>query len=331
MHYPRGTSSSVTTPPLRSDELEPATALAGALVDACARAVRAPRATIETCVIALLSGGHVMIEDVPGVGKTVLAKSLARAAGCHYSRLQCTADLLPADVTGVTVWDQNAGAFVFRPGPVFANVILVDEINRASPKTQSALLECMEEGQVTVDGETRILPRPFMIIATQNPVEYEGTFPLPEAQLDRFAARVAIGYPAAGDEAAMIVDLASRDPLELVDAVSDERGIVGARAVVDRVHADPALADYVVALVTATRRDSRVALGASPRAGLALLRASKARALMDGRPYATPDDVRALGRNVLAHRLILTPDARARGAAVEDVVADALESVPVPL
>ena len=331
MHYPRGTSSSVTTSPLRADELEPAAALAAALADACARAVRAPRATIETCVIAMLSGGHVMIEDVPGVGKTVLAKSLARAAGCHYSRLQCTADLLPADVTGVTVWDQNAGAFVFRAGPVFANVILVDEINRASPKTQSALLECMEEGQVTVDGETRVLPRPFMIIATQNPVEYEGTFPLPEAQLDRFAARVAIGYPAAGDEAAMLLDLAARDPLDLVDPVSDEAGIVAARAIVDRVHADPALAEYVVALTTATRRDPRVALGASPRAGLALLRASKARAVIDGRAYATPDDVRALGRNVLAHRLILTPDARARGAAVEEVVADALDSVPVPL
>ncbi len=180
----------------------------------------------------------------------MLAKSLARAAGCHYSRLQCTADLLPADVTGVTVWDQNAGEFVFRPGPVFANVILVDEINRASPKTQSALLECMEEGQVTVDGETRILPRPFMIIATQNPVEYEGTFPLPEAQLDRFAARVSIGYPAPGDEAAMLLDLAARDPLDLVDVVPDESGIVAARAVVDRVHADPALADYVVALTS---------------------------------------------------------------------------------
>ena len=282
-------------------------------------------------MIVLLSGGHVMIEDVPGVGKTVLAKSLARAAGCHYSRLQCTADLLPADVTGVTVWDQNAGAFVFRPGPVFANVILVDEINRASPKTQSALLECMEEGQVTVDGETRVLPRPFMIIATQNPVEYEGTFPLPEAQLDRFAARVAIGYPAAADEAAMLVDLAARDPLDLVRPVADEAGIVAARRVVDRVHADPALAEYVVGLASATRRDPRVALGASPRAGLALLRASKARALVEGRGYATPDDVRALGRAVMAHRIILTPDARARGAGVEDVVADALESVPVPL
>ena len=224
MHYPRGVSSSVATPPLEPGELSPATALAGALVDACAGAVRAPRASIESCVIALLSGGHVMIEDVPGVGKTVLGKSLARAAGCVFSRLQCTADLLPADVTGVTVWDQNAAAFLFRPGPVFANVILVDEINRASPKTQSALLECMEEGQVTVNGETRVLPQPFMIIATQNPVEYEGTFPLPEAQLDRFAVRVAIGYPAPEDEAGMLLDLAGHDALEGVAAVTDEAG-----------------------------------------------------------------------------------------------------------
>ena len=225
MYYPRTIATSpLASPPLRDDELAQASALAGALVDACARAVRAPRSSLQACVIALLSGGHVMIEDVPGVGKTVLAKSLARAAGCDYSRVQCTADLLPADVTGVTVWDQNAGAFLFRPGPVFANLVLVDEINRASPKTQSALLECMEEGQVTVDGSTRPLPRPFMIIATQNPVEYEGTFPLPEAQLDRFAVRVRIGYPPPREEAAMILDLAAQDPVELVAPVASERG-----------------------------------------------------------------------------------------------------------
>jgi MoxR-like ATPase len=300
-------------------------------VDSCARAVRAPRVSIETCVIALLSGGHVMIEDVPGVGKTVLAKSLARAAGCEYSRLQCTADLLPADVTGVTVWDANAAAFVFRPGPVFANLILVDEVNRASPKTQSALLECMEEGQVTVDGQTRVLPRPFMIIATQNPVEYEGTFPLPEAQLDRFLARVSIGYPPASDEAAMLLDLAARDPLELVQPVAGEAAVRRARAVVDRVHVDPALAAYVVALVGATRRDPRLELGGSPRAALWLLRAAKARALLEGRAYALPEDVRGLAGPVLAHRMILTPDARARDASPAAIVADALDAVPVPL
>jgi len=331
MFYPRPTSSTLATPPLRADELDPAAALGGALVDACAGAVRAPRGSIEACVIALLSGGHVMIEDVPGVGKTVLAKSLARAAGCDFSRLQCTADLLPSDVTGITVWDQNAARFVFRPGPVFANLILVDEINRASPKTQSALLECMEEGQVTVDGETRLLPRPFMIIATQNPVEYEGTFPLPEAQLDRFAVRAVIGYPPAGDEAQMIMEVAVRDPLDGVSAVTDEAGVVAARGVVERVHADPALARYVVGLVTATRRDPRVQLGGSPRAGLALLRAAKARAVLERRGHALPEDVRTLATTVLSHRLILAPDARARGASAMDVVSDALDAVPVPL
>jgi MoxR-like ATPase len=331
MYYPRRTPSHLASSPLRADELEPSAAAAGALVDACARAVRAPRATLEACVIALLSGGHVMIEDVPGVGKTVLAKGLARAAGCHYSRLQCTADLLPADVTGVTVWDQHAGAFRFRPGPVFANLVLVDEINRASPKTQSALLECMEEGQVTVDGETRVLPRPFMIIATQNPVEYEGTFPLPEAQLDRFAVRVQIGYPPPREEAAMVLDLAAQDPVGLVPVVADQAAVEAARATAERVHTDASLADYVVGLAAATRRDPRVQLGASPRAGLWLLRTAKALALLEGRGYALPEDVKSLAQAVLCHRLILTADARARGSATEEVVADALESVPVPL
>jgi MoxR-like ATPase len=272
-----------------------------------------------------------MIEDVPGVGKTVLAKSLARAAGCDYSRVQCTADLLPADVTGVTVWDQNAGVFVFRPGPVFANLVLVDEINRASPKTQSALLESMEEGQVTVDGATRPLPRPFMIIATQNPVEYEGTFPLPEAQLDRFAVRVRIGYPPPRDEAAMILDLAAQDPVDLVRTVAGEREILAARSAAERVHADPALAEYVVGLAAATRADPRAQLGASPRAGLALLRAAKALALLEGRGFVLPDDVKGLAGSVLSHRLILTPDARARGSRAEEVVTSALDAVPVPL
>jgi len=330
--YPRTIATSpLAPPPLRDDELAQASALAGALVDECARAVRAPRSSLEACVIALLSGGHVMIEDVPGVGKTVLAKSLAKAAGCDYSRVQCTADLLPADVTGVTVWDQNAGAFLFRPGPVFANLVLVDEINRASPKTQSALLECMEEGQVTVDGSTRGLPRPFMIIATQNPVEYEGTFPLPEAQLDRFAVRVRIGYPPAREEAAMILDLAAQDPVELVSPVAAEREILAARLTAERVHADPALAEYVVALSAATRADARVQLGASPRAGLALLRAAKALALLAGRGFVLPEDVKALAPTVLSHRLILTPDARARGSRAEEVVVASLDAVPVPL
>ena len=291
------------------DALERAADLAAALVDELRKAVRAPLAALESAVVCLLSGGHLMIEDVPGVGKTVLAKSLARAAGCRFARLQCTADLLPADVTGVSVWDQAERTFTFRPGPVFTNMLLVDEVNRASPKTQSALLESMEEGQVTVDGETRRLPRPFMVIATQNPVEYEGTFPLPEAQLDRFALRLSLGYPEARDEAAMLLDLAAADPLAAVH---------------------PVTAAYVVAISGVTRADPRLVLGASPRAGLTLVRAARARALVEGRDFVLPEDVKALAPMVLGHRLVPGPEARGRGVSATDVVADALARVPVP-
>ncbi len=279
----------------------------------------------------LISGGHLMIEDAPGVGKTVLAKALARASGCSYARVQCTADLLPADVTGVTVWHQGDGTFRFHPGPVFANMVLVDEINRASPKTQSALLECMEERHVTVDGTTRPVPEPFMVIATQNPVEYEGTFPLPEAQLDRFALRVTLGYPSAADEASMILELSTHDALDEVPVVADERTLIAAQSALAEVHVDPALADYVVGLVRATRSDPRADLGASPRAGLSLLRVARARALVQGRAYALPEDVKAMARMSLAHRLLLTPDARARAVDAGEVVEDALRSTPVPL
>jgi MoxR-like ATPase len=293
--------------------------------------VRAPRATREAAVACLLSGGHLMIEDVPGVGKTVLAKSLARAAGVRFARLQCTADLLPSDVTGVHVWDGAAGEFRFRPGPVFANLLLVDEVNRASPKTQSALLECMEESQVTVDGRTMPLPRPFMVVATQNPVEYEGTFPLPEAQLDRFALRLRIGYPAAEQEAAMLLDLAASDPLERVGREGDATSLLAAVETVGRVHVDVALARYVVEVAGATRRDARLALGASPRAGLTLLRAAKAMAVLGGRGYALPEDVRTLAPAVLSHRLVVAPEARAHGLDADAVVADVLGRVPAPL
>ena len=306
-------------------------AMARDLVDACGRAVRAPAEVIEACVASLISGGHVMIEDVPGVGKTVLAKALARASGCSYSRVQCTADLLPADVTGVSVWDQQAGAFAFHAGPVFSNLVLVDEINRASPKTQSALLESMEERQVTVDGTTRDLPDPFMVVGTQNPVEYEGTFPLPQAQLDRFAMRVSIGYPSARDEAAMVRELAGRDPLDLVPRVGDEDALRAAQRALEDVHIDPSLADYVVDLVRRTRDDPRVELGASPRAALSLLRTGRARALVKGRDHVLPEDVRALAVMALAHRLLLTPDARARGANPVEIVEDALLGAEVPL
>jgi MoxR-like ATPase len=316
---------------LSRDQMESASGTATALVDALAQAVRTPRATLEACVACLASGGHLMIEDVPGVGKTVLAKSLARAAGCGYGRVQCTADLLPADVTGVAVWHQGDSEFRFHPGPVFTNLLLVDEINRASPKTQSALLECMEEGQVTVDGATRPLPGPFMVIATQNPIEYEGTFPLPEAQLDRFTLRVSLGYPGAGEEAAMIIALSAHDPLDSVPQVTDESGIRALVAAVAAVHVDIALADYVVGLIRATRNDPRIDLGASPRAGLALVRTARAVALLRGRDYVLPDDVKTLAPIVLGHRLIVSADARLRGVHAGEVVADALSTTPVPL
>jgi MoxR-like ATPase len=320
----------VVSPPLADDELIRGAKLARDLVDALAASVRAPREALTSAVACLLAGGHLLIEDVPGVGKTVLAKSLARAAGCVFSRLQCTADLLPSDVTGVHVYDQRSQTFEFRPGPVFANFLLADEINRASPKTQSALLESMEEAQVTVDGHTRLLPRPFMVVATMNPVEYEGTFPLPEAQLDRFALRLTIGYPSAEQEARMIVDLASHDPVDDVATVGDETRIRDAIAAAGRVHVDPSVAQYVVDIVTATREDRRLILGASPRAGLTLLRVAKALALIEGQAYVVPEHVKAMAAPVLAHRLMLGPEARVGGVTGERVVADALGAVRAP-
>jgi MoxR-like ATPase len=268
---------------------------------------------------------------VPGVGKTALAKSIARAAGCRFARLQCTADLLPADVTGVAIFNQRTQAFEFRPGPVFANIVLVDEINRASPRTQSALLECMEEAQVSVDGETRELPAPFMIIATQNPVEYEGTYPLPEAQLDRFAMRVAIGYPAPDQEARLLLELGAprAEASASVEAVTDEQGLRAAIAATGRVHADPAIARYVTDICVATREDPRLVLGASPRAGLALLRAAKALALGAGRGHVLPEDVKDLAPLVLGHRIVAGPVAGE--ARPEDLVRDALSRVAAPL
>ena len=318
------------SPPLADDELARGADLAQSLVDALAASVRAPRETLTSAVACLLAGGHLLIEDVPGIGKTVLAKSLARAAGCVFSRLQCTADLLPSDVTGVHVYDQRSQTFEFRPGPVFTNILLADEINRASPKTQSALLESMEESQVTVDGHTRQLPRPFMVVATMNPVEYEGTFPLPEAQLDRFALRLTIGYPPAEQETRMIIDLASHDPVDDVSPVADDARIRDAIATAGRVHVDPSIARYVVDLVTATREDRRLVLGASPRAGLTLLRVAKAVALIEAQSYVVPEHVKAMAGPVLAHRLMMGPEARVGGITGDDIVTAALGAVRAP-
>ena len=295
------------------------------------RVIHAPAETLDLCVLCLVAEGHLILEDFPGVGKTMLAKALARSLNASFSRLQFTPDLLPSDVTGVNVFDQRSNSFEFKPGPVFANLLLVDEINRASPKTQAALLECMQEQQVTVDGVSYELARPFMVMATQNPIEYEGTYPLPEAQLDRFTMRVSIGYPPLADEARMLTEQTGEPPLETLEPVADSTDALALADAAKAVFVEESLNRYVVALLRASRGDSRLYLGASPRAGIALLRVAKARALADGREYLLPDDVKAVAVPVLAHRLIVAPEARSSGLTGTQVVADVLEKTPVPV
>jgi MoxR-like ATPase len=300
--------------------------LGARLRDNIAQAVKAPEGVIRDVLVALFAEGHVLIEDYPGVGKTALARALARSVEAEYARIQCTADLLPADVVGTNVYDQRENRFEFRPGPVFANVVLVDEVNRASPKTQSGLLECMQEGHVTVDRHTHELARPFIVVATQNPVEYEGTYPLPEAQLDRFMVRVSLGYPSAAQESQMLLDHAQSDRVLDLEPVADVGDVLAAQAAAGAVHGSDALRRYVVSILDATRADPRVDLGASPRAGLMLFRAAKALAALDGRDHALPDDVQKMASSVLSHRLLLSPGT---GSSERDsVVRDALERVP---
>jgi MoxR-like ATPase len=300
--------------------------LGARLRDNIARAVKAPEGVIRDVLVALFAEGHVLIEDYPGVGKTALARALARSLDAEYARIQCTADLLPADVVGTNVYDQRENRFEFRPGPVFANVVLVDEVNRASPKTQSGLLECMQEAHVTVDRHTHELARPFIVVATQNPVEYEGTYPLPEAQLDRFMVRVSLGYPSADQESQMLLDHAESDRVLDLEAVADVGDVLAAQAAAGAVHGSEALRRYVVSISDATRADPRVDLGASPRAGLMLFRAAKALAALDGRNHALPDDVQQMAGAVLTHRLLLSPGTGTDERAT--VVRDALERVP---
>ncbi|HUE30489.1 MAG TPA: AAA family ATPase, partial [Verrucomicrobiae bacterium] len=288
-------------------------------------AVQVRTETLTHLMVALFAEGHVLIEDYPGVGKTALARALARSIDCQFARVQCTSDLLPADVVGTNVYDPREARFEFRPGPVFANVVLVDEINRASPKTQSGLLECMQEGRVTVDVQTHELARPFVVLATQNPIEYEGTYPLPEAQVDRFMVRISLGYPDPGHEAGMLADHEAGDRVMSLSPVASGGELLAAQDAATRVRAAEALRDYVVRVLWRTREDPRVDLGASPRAGLMLLRAAKAQAMMQGRDHALPDDVQALAEPVLAHRLVLAPGSSR--ATARDVVADAISSV----
>jgi MoxR-like ATPase len=308
------------------EQVQAAVSVARRIGDNVKRAVKVRDAVVEHVIVSLLAEGHILVEDYPGVGKTALARALSRSIDCAFARVQCTADLLPADIVGTNVYNQREQRFEFRPGPIFANVVIVDEINRASPKTQSGLLECMQERNVTVDATSHELALPFLVFATQNPVEYEGTYPLPEAQVDRFMVRLELGYPNAEDEAGMLAGHEAGDRVLELDAVADRTEVIEAVEAAHRVHASRALRDYIVALIRHTRDDSRVELGASPRAGLLLLRAAKARALIQGRDHALPDDVQALADAVLSHRIMLVPEAA--GVQKATIVADAVAATP---
>ena len=299
------------------------------LVDNISRVIIGKQQAVEQSVIALLCGGHLLIEDVPGVGKTMLARSVARSTGCTFGRIQFTPDLLPSDITGVTIFNQQSGEFQYRPGPIMAQMVLSDELNRTTPKTQSALFEAMEEHQVTVDGVTHPLPRPDMVLATLNPIEYEGTFPLPEGQLDRFMLRISLGYPSREDEISVVSQQALQHPIETLEPVVSSDDILGLQEIVKQIHTENAITEYAVSLVTATRNHPDADLGASPRGSLALFRTSQALALIRGRDYVLPDDVKEMAIPVLGHRIIVPPSSRMRGVTGRMIVEAALEEVQV--
>jgi MoxR-like ATPase len=304
--------------------------IAQRLVDNVERVIVGKRDPVQSAVIALLCQGHLLIEDVPGTGKTMLAKAISRSLGCDFRRIQFTPDMLPSDVTGVSVFNQKTREFEFRPGPVLAQIVLTDEINRATPKTQSALLEAMEERQITVDGVTYPMPKPFLVLATQNPIEYEGTFPLPEAQLDRFMMRVSIGYPDTADEIRMLDDQQHTHPITRISQVVSAEELIQAQEQIKGVYIDPLVKEYIVKLVKTTRRHPDVYLGASPRGSIALYKTGQARAAMLGRDYVQPDDIKALAMAALAHRLIISPSARIRNVDPHSVIQEILDSTPVP-
>jgi MoxR-like ATPase len=300
------------------------------VIDNLEKVIVGKRQSIELIVIGLLCQGHVLIEDVPGVGKTMLARSLARSLDCEFNRIQFTPDMLPSDVTGVSIYNQQKNRFEFRPGPVIGQIILADEINRATPKTQAALLEAMEERQVTVDGETHILPKPFMVMATQNPIEYEGTFPLPEAQLDRFLLRLRLGYPSMSDEIKVLDDQQIQHPLVTLKSIVKLKEILQAIDDVKQIFISPVIKRYIVELTTRTRQSTDVYLGASPRGSLSLARAGQARAALMGRDHVLPDDIQALAVAVLAHRIIVSPAARLRDLSSDRIVQEIIHATPVP-
>ena len=301
-----------------------------AIRDNMQRVVRGKQAVVEQVLLCLLAGGHLLVEDVPGVGKTMLAKALSASVGASLGRIQFTPDLLPADVTGVSVWNRNSSTFDFRPGPIFTELVLADEINRASPKTQSALLEAMAESQVTVDGTTRPLPHPFMVLATQNPIEQEGTYPLPESQLDRFLMKISVGYPARADELQILETHETDGLVDRLQPVANLNDVLAMNQMVAAVHIAPELRSYLIDLADATRRHPAVALGMSPRATLSLQRVARARAASQGRTYVTDDDIKSIAAPVISHRMILRPEAVLQGTESAAVVGDILRTVPVP-
>jgi MoxR-like ATPase len=306
------------------------TLVARRIIDNIAKVIVGKTSVIEQALATLIAEGHILIEDVPGVGKTMLAKSVATSIGCSFKRIQFTPDLLPSDVTGISVYNQQKGEFEFREGPIMAEVVLADEINRATPKTQSALLEAMEEHQVTVDGVTHYLQSPFLVMATQNPIEYEGTFPLPEAQLDRFLMRISLGYPEFMEEMAIIEQQEQTHPIESLQPVATPEEVMSLQQAAKSIYVDQLVRQYIVSLTEATRRHREISLGASPRASLGLFRSARALALVRDRDYVIPDDIKQLAPSVIAHRLVLSPSARMRGVQSTDVVNDLLSNVPVP-
>ena len=311
-------------------ETQSATSIAREIVDNVSKVIVGKQPVIERALAAVIAQGHILIEDVPGVGKTMLAKSISSSIGCSFKRIQFTPDLLPSDIVGVSIYNQSTREFQFRPGPVMAQIVLVDEINRATPKTQSALLEAMEELQVSVDGVTRPLEQPFIVMATQNPIEYEGTFPLPEAQLDRFLMRISLGYPSFTDELSVIEQQEKTHPIDELEAVASPEDVIKLQKAAQNIYVDTAVREYIVGLIEATRNHEDVSLGASPRASLGMFRAVRGMAILRDRDYAIPDDVKELAYAVLAHRLILSPAARMRGLHTGQVIDGLLESVAVP-
>ncbi len=316
---------------MQTDEVRQVQDMARAVRQSVGHVIVGKEEVIDLLLVALLCEGHVLFEDVPGIGKTTMAKALARSLGCSFQRIQFTPDLLPSDIIGITFYNQKLGEFEFRPGPLLAQIVLADEINRATPRTQSALLEAMEERQISVERETMPLPRPFIVIATQNPVELEGTFPLPEAQLDRFLMRLRLGYPSQSEERLILQRFREDRPLQEVQPVLSAEQLTDLQRIVRRVHVDPSVEAYIVDLVRATRGHNGVELGVSPRGTLALYRTAQANAAIHGRAYVIPDDVKLLARSVLSHRMLATSATRLHGRVMEQIIDDVLHSVPVPV